>query len=213
MKLLSLAVAVPFVALTALAGAAGPAATGDPSAATSALSATVEASEPLLKCDRRTDAPHYIIDGVFFRGGAEAEAEVARAERMLSDDSVHSLYITCWDPEARTLRRGIGEPVVHVTTKAFMVALNEDMSRVVAAQDAYHTQHRRFAGAITDLDADIVTPGLEVTIATSDEGWHATARGDLLIVSCSVFAGPIEPPSAALTAREPSCEPLPQFAY
>lgn len=216
MKPLSIAVSVPFAAGATYVVAAAFAATGALTASKASAEATAsiaaEAPEHLLKCDRRTDEPHYIVDGVFFEAGDAANAELARTKGVLSADSLHSLYITCWDPEARTLQKGTGEPVVHVTSKLFMDALHEDMHRIVAAQDAYYAQHGRFAGLIGDLEASIMTPGLEVTIATSDDGWRATGRGDLLIVSCSVFAGPIDPPSAALPAREPNCVPLPQFA-
>ncbi|CAN5763530.1 hypothetical protein BH23GEM10_BH23GEM10_02100 [soil metagenome] len=185
MKLLLTAVSLPFVML----------------AATAAATPHVAADE--LKCGKtERTVPHYIVDGVFLGGPDAPEGSVVPD---VEAGDIARLDVLCWDPVRRVLQKGSGEPVVLITTKQFMTALNEDMERVVAAQDAFRAKHGRFAGLITDLDVDLVTPGLEVSITAARDGWYAGASGNLLRVRCNVFAGNIDRPNRILKARVPVC--------
>lgn len=192
MKLLLTAVSLPLALLTA-AGAVTPHIAADD-----------------LKCGPTNQTePHYILDGVYVAGPEAPEGavmpEVDRADIVRID-------VLCFDPVRRVLQKGTGEPAVLITTKQFMATLHEDMESVVAAQDAFRAKHGSFAAAMSDLDVEIVTPGLDVSITTSRAGWSATAAGDLLIISCHVYAGAVKPPAESLVEREPACATLPRFA-
>ncbi|HUF51337.1 MAG TPA: hypothetical protein VMN60_10910 [Longimicrobiales bacterium] len=191
MKLLSIAVAVPVA--FAMVGVA----------------ATPTLPDDALKCGRSTGDPHYIVDGAFVDIGDDAGATLRKLDATTAN--IHSLAIICWDPVKRVLQRGTGENVVHVTTKTFVASLHEDLRRIVAAQDAFRAEHGRFAGKLTELELKPATPGIDITMSRSEAGWHATAAGDLLIITCHVFAGAVTPPVESLVEREPACTTLPQF--
>lgn len=174
-----------------------------------AVAATPHIPADNLKCGRTVQAePHYILDGVFVAGPEAPEGavmpEVDRAD-------IARIDVLCWDPVRRVLQRGTGENVVHVTTKTFMASVHEDLRRVVAAQDAFRAEHGRFAGELTKLELQPATPGIDIAMSRSETGWHATAGGDLLTISCQVYAGAVTPPAESLVEREPACSTLPQF--
>lgn len=192
MKLLSMAVTLPIAAVLA------------------ALAVAPATLEDAAKCGRSERAePHYVINGQLHDMEPGDSDVFARFGIMRTD--VHELQVLCLDPEKRVLKTGTGEPVLYLTTTAFMAALPDDVGQLVAAQDEYRAEHGRFAGTPGDLGVQLATPGLEVSLTVSANGWHATAGSGLLVVACHVFAGSITPPQEDLTEREPACRTLPQF--
>ncbi len=95
---------------------------------------------------------------------------------------------------------------------ALVVALKEELHRLLKAQDAYLAQHDTYTSVLPRSNFE-AAPGHEVAIATAgNKGYSATVTGAQEPgLTCGLYVGSGTAPNAAIfKAREPACwRPLP----
>jgi hypothetical protein len=123
----------------------------------------------------------------------------------LDDQDLHTVMIACWDPVRRTFHARRGEQVIYVITRSFHDSIERDLVRVLEAQDAFHETHARYGSDLAQLGIREVTEGIEIDVVSADSGWRATARGDLLLQTCHIFVGEIEPENGLEEPRTVAC--------
>ncbi len=108
---------------------------------------------------------------------------------------IHSLEITCWNPKTGEIGGGGGVNVIRILTKSFVESTRAPIEALLRAQEAYFSQHSRYAQSLDDLvgfgvprDAMLEFPrrlqgGLprhhEMTPTTAASSTRATPRRNL----------------------------------
>jgi len=141
--------------------------------------------------------PHLVMDGRFVEGPREG----IDMER----EDLHTVMIVCWDPVRRVFHARRGEPVIYVITTPFHDSIQADLVRVLEAQDAFHEEHARYGSDLTELGIRDLTEGIDIELVSTDSGWVATARGELLLETCHIFAGEILPENGMQEPRKVEC--------
>lgn len=100
---------------------------------------------------------------------------------------------------------------MYMTTQPFLASVHEDLQRIVAAQDEHRRTTKEYAADIADLDVAMQATAVMYTLTRSDDGWEATATSNMLIETCHVLAGSIEPSREGLEQRTPACFVRPEF--
>ncbi|HUF51338.1 MAG TPA: hypothetical protein VMN60_10915 [Longimicrobiales bacterium] len=183
--------------------------------------APLPADDALLKCrppagwtqlDQR-----YLVDGQFRErfsfGRTRTDRGFTFKNFEVTMDIVQRIEVLCWDAANQVLQRGPGEPVIYITTQPFMAMLHEDLVRIVAAQDAYRKTNSDYAADIADLDVALQATGVTYTLIRDGDGWEAMAASNMLIETCHVFAGSIEPSRDGLAERIPACFVRPELDW
>jgi hypothetical protein len=152
-----------------------------------------------MKCGSTPERkdPHIVVDGRFLDRSPE--------EIDLKKLDILNVAIVCWDPVRRVFVRGPGEDVIHIITAPFRASIHADLTRVLEAQDAFHEAHARYGSDLVELGVRNLTEGIDIELVSADSGWVATARGELLLETCHIFAGEILPENGMQEPRKVEC--------
>ena len=93
-------------------------------------------------------APVVFVDGsVLPNGWPEGLNETVDAS------DVHSVRVTCWNPATGEIGGGVGLPLIVVLTKRLVESTRAPIEDLLRAQEAYFSQHSRYAQSLDDLRA------------------------------------------------------------
>ena len=102
---------------------------------------------------------------------------------------IHSVDITCWNPTTGEFGVGGGIPVIVVMTKHFVESTRAPIEALLRAQEAYFSQHSRYAQSLDDLVEFRVPEDAMLEFSATSAGWSAATPPDDVAYRCFVFSG------------------------
>ncbi len=120
---------------------------------------------------------------------------------------IHSIEITCWNPETGEIGGGGGLPVFRILTKSFVESTRAPIEALLRAQEAYFSQHSLYAQSLDDLVEFGVPEDAMLEFSATSTGWSATTPRDDVDYRCFVYSGNATPELAEMNEHEVVCQP------
>ena len=120
---------------------------------------------------------------------------------------IHSIEITCWNPETGEIGRGGGLEVIRILTKSFVESTRAPIEALLRAQEAYFSQHSRYAQSLDDLVGFGVPRDAMLEFSATSTGWSATTPRDDVDNRCFVYSGSAVPAVFGMKEHEIVCQP------
>ncbi len=126
----------------------------------------------------------------------------------INDPSViHSIEITCWNPKTGEIGGGGGLNVFRILTKSFVESTRAPIEALLRAQEAYFSQHSRYAQSLDDLVGFGVPRDAMLEFSATSTGWSATTPRDDVDNRCFVYSGSAVPAVFGMKEHEIVCQP------
>ncbi len=88
-----------------------------------------------------------------------------------------------------------------------VAAMKSDLLILAIAQAFYFNDHVAYTDDVRKLSPVFeASPGVQITMSSTEMAWRATARHDDTSVACHIFIGPIAPPFEGMNEGEPFCK-------
>ena len=113
--------------------------------------------------------------------------------------------LTCWNPTTGEFG-GVGVPIWSLHTKSFVESTRAPIEALLRAQEAYFSQHSRYARSLDDLVEFGVPEDPMLEFSATLTGWSATTPRDGVAFRCFVYLG--DPPQelSEVTEHEVVCQ-------
>ena len=119
---------------------------------------------------------------------------------------IELMEVVCWDKAERMFGVRVSIAVVSVWTRPGPYALlQQDLQRLVEAEQSHHNRHAVYTGLGT-LDGFTASPSITLTVTVGPGGFVAQGFHDQLDYLCYVYYGSARVPLADMTQGEPLCE-------
>ncbi len=139
------------------------------------------------------------------QGGRTTLATEALDE--LDPESIFSLEIICWNPESGEFQFGGGISVIAIWTKDLDESTRAPLEVLLRAQQAYFSQHSRYAQSLDDLVEFGVPRDAMLELSATSTGWSATTPRDDVHYRCFVYSGDAAKELASMKEQEVVCRP------
>ena len=120
--------------------------------------------------------------------------------------NVHSGGIICWNPATGEFQPGGGISVIAIWTNGFVESTRAPIEALLQAQEAYFSQHSRYAQSLDDLVAFGVPQDAMLEFSGTSTGWSATTPRDDVAYRCFVYSGNATPELAEMKEHEVVCQ-------
>lgn len=139
------------------------------------------------KCDPRPEAAPDLPEVVNIVDGEVVDASTFS---KLRKEDVSYVKIICWQAAERLFGVRVRRGAVLVFTRyGPAAAATRNLTRLVAAQDAYFRRHGTHAGDISSLEAYEPPPATDVQLTLTEGGWGARMRHLFVRQLCYIFVG------------------------
>ena len=173
----------------------------------------ISAEGVAAKCSREIQMPGFepgepvvFLDGLFVPNGFNVPGESSALDEVDPDD-VLTLRIACWNPATGEVEISVGVPVILVWTKSVMESTRTPIRDLLRAQQAYFSQHSRYARRLGDLVGFGLPRGAMLEFSATSAGWSATTPGGDVAHRCSVFSGNATQALAGMMEHKVVCQP------
>ena len=166
----------------------------------------VSAEGAAAKCSPELAWPGLgLNDAVILVDGSVVLSGVEELDEMASD--VHSIVIKCWNPATGEFQPRGGANVISVWTKGFVESTRAPIEALLRAQEAYFSQHSRYAQSLDDLVGFGVPRDAMLEFSATSEGWSAVTARDDVAYRCFVYSGNATQQLTDMKEHEVVCEP------
>ncbi len=151
--------------------------------------------------------PVTLMDGLIVGTG-----QLALATLGIDDQAdIHSLDLICWNPATGEFYNpgpgtGGGINVFLLLTTRFVKSTRAPIEALLRAQEAYFSQHSRYAQSLDDLVGFGVARDAMLEFSATSTGWSATTPRDDVDYRCFVFSGNATPELAEMKEHEVVCQ-------
>jgi len=145
-------------------------------------------------------------DAVILVDGSVVLSGVEELNEMDASD-LHSIVIKCWNPATGEFQARGGASVISVWTKGFVESTRAPIEALLRAQEAYFSQHSRYAQSLDDLVEFGVPEDAMLEFSATSEGWSAVTARDDVAYRCFVYSGNATQQLTDMKEHEVACEP------
>ena len=175
----------------------------------------VSAEGIAAKCPSRIQMPGLafndavvLLDGSIVPNvGLVASGEFTVEKLGIEASDIHSIEVTCWNPATGEFGGGVGVPIIRIHTKGLVDATRAPIEGLLRAQQAYFSQHSRYAHSLGDLVAFGVPRDAMLEFSVTSAGWSATTPRDGVAYRCFVFSGDAPQELAGTKEHDIVCQP------
>ncbi len=125
----------------------------------------------------------------------------------IDPDDIHSMEITCWNPATGEFGGGVGVPIIRIHSKGLVESTRAPIEALLRAQEAYFSQHSRYAQSLDDLVGFGVPRDAMLEFSATSTGWSATTPRDDVDNRCFVYSGSAVPAVFGMKEHEIVCQP------
>ena len=153
-------------------------------------------------------APVMMQDGSIIGAGMGEDYEAYKEVAGIDDPTdVHSVEFYCWNPATGAFQPGIGVDIIAVWTTRFVESMRAPIEVLLRAQEAYFSQHSRYAQSLDDLVGLGVPEDSMLEFSATLTGWSATTPRDDVDYRCFVYSGDAPQELAKTKEHEIVCQP------
>ena len=155
-------------------------------------------------------APVIILDGSIVGTGMQARSDdgvlYSPVLEELDPESILSIEIICWNPETGEFQPGGGVSIIAIWTKGLVESTRAPIEVLLRAQQAYFSQHSRYAQGLDDLVGFGVPRDAMLEFSATSTGWSATTPRDDVDYRCFVYSGDAPQELTEMEEHEVVCQ-------
>ena len=175
----------------------------------------VSAEGIAAKCYRTAQMPGFgpndavvLLDGsIVPNAGSVASGGLTMDQLGIEASDIHSMEVTCWNPETGKFEGVGGVPAVRIRTKGLVESTRAPIEGLLRAQEAYFSQHSRYAHSLDDLVTFGVPRDAMLEFSATSTGWSAATPRDGVAYRCFVFSGDAPQELDGAEQHEVVCQP------
>jgi hypothetical protein len=172
----------------------------------------VSAQGVAAKCSNRMQMPGFafndsvvLLDGSIVPNVGTAASGGLTLNEFAEAFDIEWAELTCWNPTTGEFG-GVGVPIWSFHTKPFVESTRAPIEALLRAQEAYFSQHSRYARSIDDLVEFGVPEDSMLEFSATLTGWSATTLRDGVAFRCFVYSGDALQELAEMTEHEVVCQ-------
>ena len=172
----------------------------------------ISAEGVAAKCSSRIQMPGLEFNDavVLLDGSIVPDVGTAASGGLTLDEFAEAFDIewaelTCWNPTTGEFG-GVGVPIWSLHTKSFVESTRAPVEALLRAQEAYFSQHSRYARSLDDLVEFGVPQDAMLEFTATSAGWSATTPRDDVAYRCVVFSGDAAQELAVMNEHEVVCQ-------